>query len=64
MQDDLTRLDALTISDSEGQRSKASKGLKTMVFQVIENMERETGIEATNSLEGCQSIENKQLLRP
>jgi hypothetical protein len=28
-------------------------------------MERETGIEpATNSLEGCQSIENKQLLRP
>jgi hypothetical protein len=27
-----------------------------MVFQVIENMERETGIEpATNSLEGCDS---------
>jgi hypothetical protein len=29
-------------------------------LQVIENMERETGIEpATNSLEDCQSIENE-----
>ena len=36
--------------------SKVSKGVKPMVFQVIENMERETGIEpATNSLEGCDS---------
>jgi hypothetical protein len=33
-------------------------------MQVIENMERETGIEpATNSLEECVSIANKRLQR-
>src|SRR5262245_44453613 len=37
-------------------RSKRSKGVKPMISQVIEKMERETGIEpATNSLEGCDS---------
>jgi hypothetical protein len=45
--------------------SKLSKGVASMVLQVVENMERETGIEpAPNSLEDCRSIENKQLLRP
>jgi hypothetical protein len=34
------------------------------MLQVVEKMERETGIEpATNSLEGCGSVENKEQLR-
>ena len=38
------------------QVSNVSKGVEPMVFQVMEYMERETGIEpATNSLEGCDS---------
>ena len=33
-----------------------SRGVEPTVLQVVENMERETGIEpATNSLEGCDS---------
>jgi hypothetical protein len=37
----------------------------TEASQVIENMERETRIElATNSLEDCVAIENKEQMRP
>ena len=40
----------------KSQTRKVSKGVKSMIFQVVEKMERETGIEpATNSLEGCDS---------
>jgi hypothetical protein len=50
-----------TQTDSTG---KVSKGVEFDTLQVVEKMERETGIEpATNSLEGCESIENKEQLR-
>ena len=44
------------LAGSARKRSKRSKSLKFSFLQVVENMERETGIEpATNSLEGCDS---------
>jgi integrase len=44
--------------------SKGSNGVELKFLQVVENMERETRIElATNSLEDCGSIENKDNLR-
>ena len=42
-----------TQTDSTGKVSKVSKGAELDTLQVVEKMERETGIEpATNSLEG------------
>jgi hypothetical protein len=43
----------MTQMDSTGKVSKVSKGVQFDILQVVEKMERETGIEpATNSLEG------------
>jgi hypothetical protein len=47
------------------QRCNQTTNVKSGSLQVLENLERETRIElATNSLEDCGSVENKQHVRP